>query len=81
MKHFREVDNINKYYKFNAWLQENGISQTEVADLLGVTRITLNRKINGTGSDFSLTEVRKICSHYSISANDFFINNLVSKTK
>lgn len=76
------MDNVqrNQYYKFNAWLKENRINQEEVADLIGVTRITLNKKINGSGSDFTLTEVRTIANHFHINANDFFINNLVSKT-
>lgn len=70
---------MNKYYKFKAYMSEKGIIQAEVAKLIEVSNATLNKKINGTGSDFSLTEVRTITRHYNISAEEFFINNLVSK--
>lgn len=72
---------MNKYYKFKAYLSEQGITQKEIAELIGVSSATLNKKINGTGSDFSLTEVRKISKEFNIDANEFFINNLVSNWK
>lgn len=67
------------YFKFRAFLDEQEIKQVEVAAMLGINRATLNQKINGTGGDFSVVEVRKICEYYKISADEFFINNLVSK--
>lgn len=69
----------NPYFKFRAFLDEQGIKQVEVAEMLEINRATLNQKINGTGGDFSIVEVRKICEHYNISSDEFFINNMVSK--
>ncbi len=69
----------NPYFKFRAFLDENGIKQVDVAKVLGVTKVTVNKKINGTGGDFSLPELRKICEVYNISADVYFINNMVSK--
>lgn len=66
------------YYKFRTLLKEKGIKQEEVAKLLGKTVSALNQNINGTGGDFSVSEVRLICITYNISADEFFINNLVS---
>ncbi len=67
------------YYKFRTLLKEKGIKQEEIAKLLGKTVSALNQNINGTGGDFSVSEVRLICITYNISADEFFINNLVSK--
>lgn len=66
------------YYKFRTLLKEKGIKQDEVAKLLGKTVSALNQNINGTGGDFSVSEVRLICITYNISADEFFINNMVS---
>lgn len=58
--------------KFKAWLVENKIKQTEVAELLGITRELLNAKINGH-KDFTLAQVKRLCEYYKISADDFFV--------
>jgi DNA-binding XRE family transcriptional regulator len=60
------------YFKLKAFFVENGINQDEPANLLGVTRATFNSKINGTGSDFSLQEARKLCEKYSLKMDDYF---------
>lgn len=66
------------YYKFRTLLQEKGIKQKEVAELIGKGVSAFNQNLNGTGTDFSVSEVRLICKTYSISADEFFINNTVS---
>ncbi len=60
------------YYEFKDFLDNNNISQKEVAKLLGKSVSALNQNLNGTGGDFSLEEVRKICRVYKISADEFF---------
>ena len=52
------------YYKFRTLLKEKGIKQEEVAKLLGKSVSALNQNINGTGGDFSVSEVRLICITY-----------------
>ena len=60
------------YNKFKGFLVENGIQQKEVAKLLNISVPTFNKKLNGTGSDFSIQVVKKICSTYNIKAEIFF---------
>jgi transcriptional regulator with XRE-family HTH domain len=69
------------YSKFKAFLIENGIHQREVAELLGKSTSALNQNLNGTGGDFSLSEVRLICKKYGISADEYFLCAEVSKMK
>lgn len=60
------------YNKFKGFLVENGIQQKEVAELLNISVPTFNKRLNGTGSDFSIQDVKKICSRYNIKAEIFF---------
>lgn len=60
------------YNKFKGYLVENNIKQKEVAELLEISVPTFNKKLNGTGSDFSIQDLRKICLTYKISADIFF---------
>lgn len=55
---------------FKTWLVVNHIKQLEIANLLGVTLQTINKKINGK-SDWTLSEVRTICKEYGLSADIF----------
>lgn len=69
------------YSKLKAYLDEIGLPQVELAKILGLSKSALNQKLNGTGGDFSLREVRKICLTLNISADEFFIDQNVSKSK
>lgn len=66
------------YTKFKAFLDEKGIKQEELAELLGKTATCVNQNLNGTGGDFSLNDVRTICRAYEISSDTYFINQKVS---
>jgi transcriptional regulator with XRE-family HTH domain len=61
------------YNKFKAYLVENGIKQEEVATLLGKSKSAFNQNLNGTGSDFSLSELRLIRKTYNVSIDKFFL--------
>lgn len=61
------------YFKFKAFLVEKGIKQSEVAGLIGKSTYAFNQKINGTGGDFTMTEVRLICQNYGISSDQIFL--------
>ncbi|WEZ09978.1 helix-turn-helix transcriptional regulator [Priestia flexa] len=67
------------YTKLKAFLSEIDVKQKDLAQTLGISNVALNQKINGTGGDFSLEEVRKICRHLNISSDAFFIEPQVSK--
>lgn len=69
------------YTKFKAFLDEKGINQKEVANLLGKSVSAFNQNLNGTGGDFSLSEIRIICLEYGISADEYFLYPEVSKEK
>lgn len=60
------------YGKFKGYLVENNIQQKEVADLLEMSNASFNKKLNGTGADFSVQDLKKICLKYDISADKFF---------
>lgn len=62
------------YEKFKAYLLSNGIHQKDVASILGKSVSALNQNINGTGGDFSLSEIRTICLRFGISSDDYFVN-------
>ncbi|WP_096269368.1 helix-turn-helix domain-containing protein [Paucisalibacillus globulus] len=66
------------YNKFKGLLVELGIRQTEIADLLGMNRSSLNSILNGQGRDFKVSEVRTICEHLNISPEVYFFNQKVS---
>lgn len=61
------------YLKFKVFLLKNNIKQNEVADILNIDKSAFSKKINKNGGDFSLSEVKTICSHYNISGDEFFL--------
>jgi transcriptional regulator with XRE-family HTH domain len=62
------------YTKLKAFLVEHEIQQSDLAKIIGKSSSSLNQKINGTGSDFTIEEIRLICSKYGISADEFFLH-------
>lgn len=58
--------------KFKAWMVQNRIPQQEIADLLGISLQMTNAKINGR-EEFTLSQVKKICKQYQISADEYFV--------
>lgn len=66
------------YTKLKAYFDEHNIKQQEIAELLDKSVSAVNQNLNGTGGDFSASEIRTICLKYRISADEFFINQKVS---
>jgi hypothetical protein len=60
------------YTKFSLFLREHNIPQSEIAELLNKGVAAVNQNINGTGGDFTVSEVVKICNKYEISTEIFF---------
>lgn len=54
--------------KFKGWLVINGITQRELAEVLGISFQSVNKKVNGK-EDFSMEQARKICNKYHVSAD------------
>lgn len=66
---------MNGYNKLKGLLTERNIKNKDLAELLDIHRITVNKKLNRTdGNDFSMTEVRKICLYLDISADIYFLD-------
>lgn len=55
---------------FKSWLVLNGVTQRELAEFLGISKQSVNKKVNGK-EDWSLDQARKICGRYHVSANVF----------
>lgn len=64
------------YKEFMAWMIINDVNRSEIKELLGLTDATLSHRLNGTGADFTIKEVRTIIDKYGSELTDFF---LVSK--
>lgn len=58
--------------KFKGYCAERKIKQSEIADLLQITVQTVNRKLNGA-EPFTLEQVKTLCKHYEISADEYFV--------
>ncbi|CAH1853510.1 hypothetical protein SAMN05216341_105103 [Leuconostocaceae bacterium R-53105] len=69
------------YYALKKWLRRNHLSQLELAETLKTSSNYINKKINGTGSDFRLSEVRLLVSKYSIPVDLFFVLGLPESDK
>lgn len=72
------VKSHEAYTKFMAWMKEHDVQANEIADLLGIGKSSVSKRLNGTGADFSAAEIRTICLHYGISADEFFVAYKVS---
>lgn len=67
------------YAKLKAFFVEHGIRQQDVAEDLGLDRSTFNSKLNRNNADFTLAEVRYLCTTYNLDANKFFFGLKVPK--
>lgn len=64
--------NKQGYFKLKGFMAENNIKQKVVADMLGISVPTFNKKLNGTADDFSVTEARIICKKLNAGVEIFF---------
>ncbi len=65
------------YSKFQGFLAENNIKKKDVAALIGVSESGLSQKFKGD-VEFTLQQVRAICTEYGISADEYFFAEKVS---
>lgn len=61
--------------RFKGFLIENRISQKNVANLLNISPVTINQKINGS-LHFTFDEVERICNEFSIKPDIFLSKKL-----
>lgn len=58
--------------KFKGYCATNKIKQSELAEILEITVQSVNRKLNDK-EPFTLEQVKILCEHYSISADEYFV--------
>ena len=58
--------------RFKGYCASHNIRQAEIAELLGINIANANEKLNGK-QQFTLEQVKILCSHYQISADEYFI--------
>ena len=61
-----------KYAKFKGFLAENGLMQQDVAEFLGINQSEISQKLNAPNRDFSVDQIRSICSRYGLSMDVYF---------
>lgn len=60
------------YLKFKGWMVTNGIGNQEMANFLDISESSLSQRINGSGPDFTIDEIRKIVNKYGVTLLDYF---------
>lgn len=60
------------YHDIKKWLMDKKITQRKVAVVLKKNTNYVNKKINGTGPDFSLEEARKMHEKLGVPMTYFF---------
>lgn len=61
------------YKGFMAWMIMQEVSRKELQELLNISESTLAHRLNGTGADFTMKEVRTIINHYGDDVKNFFL--------
>lgn len=53
-----------------SFMARHGETQESLASVLGISRVTFNRKIRNNGADFTQGEIMAIKEHYDLSADE-----------
>lgn len=61
------------YKEFIAWMITNDVSRNDIKLLLNLSDSTLSHRLNGTGADFSMEEIRLLIAKYGESIGKFFL--------
>ena len=61
-----------KYPNLAGEMAKNGENQTTLAELLGLSKPTISRKLSGQ-TDWTIGEVEKLCEHYGKDYYQLFI--------
>lgn len=60
------------YKSFMAWMIENDVDRKEIKKLLDISDSSLSQRLNGTGADFTVSEVRTLVQHYGKKIAPYF---------
>ena len=67
--------------EFTIMMLKNNDTRESISKLLDIAKVTLSRKINENGTEFTRTEIEKLKDHWNLTAQDvdfIFFNSLVS---
>lgn len=62
------------YKEFLAWMLLNDVTRKDLIELLNISETSLSHRLNGTGADFTMDEVRTIISHFGEQVAQFFLS-------
>ncbi|MBV1817299.1 helix-turn-helix domain-containing protein [Bacteroidales bacterium MSK.15.36] len=68
----------NPNLKLKALRIEHEIKQSDLADMIGISKTTYNRKENGF-NEFTENEIKIICEIFNKEPSEIFFNNKVTK--
>ena len=66
------------YKKFKGWLRGNDLTYADIANMIGVSVVTISAKVNGT-SDFTVAEIEILIKKYKnkgLNYDIFFANDV-----
>ena len=58
--------------KFKGYCAENRIKQVKIAEILNISIQSVNKKLNGK-EPFTFEQVKTLCKHFNISADEYFV--------
>ena len=61
---------MEELLNLKAWMVVNKVTQIQFANALGVSKQTINNKINGR-RNFTLAEIKTLNKAFGVTANDF----------
>lgn len=61
---------MEELLNLKAWMVVNKVTQIQFANALGVSKQTINNKINGR-RNFTLAEIKVLNKAFGVTANDF----------
>ena len=61
---------MEELLNLKAWMVVNKVTQIQFANALGVSKQTINKKINGR-RNFTLAEIKALNKAFGVTANDF----------
>lgn len=60
------------YWELKGWMKSHDVTQSEIAEVLNTKANYVNKKINGTGPDFKLSEARLLSERLGVPLSLFF---------
>lgn len=66
-----------RHNNLKVFFEKEGINHEDVAFIIGKSLVSFENSLNGTGEDFSLYDVKRICMIYKLSADSMFVHKSI----